>query len=81
MDFNVCTTCGARDGRAGMLIGPKDSNISECINCRDTRKTGIITLHANLPRTDEEIARMVETLINGPGVHCTVTAPDYKEVV
>ena len=51
MQYNVCKTCGAKDGRAGLLIN------DECQNCYDTRNTGKITIHANLARTDEEIQK------------------------
>lgn len=63
MNYNVCQTCGAKDGRAGVLIGTKDSGfIYECQNCHDTRKNGVITLHANLKRTDEEIEKTMNIL-------------------
>ena len=57
MQFNVCGTCGACDGRAGLLINLGGNTVSECMNCYDTRKTGDITIHTNLRRTDEEIQR------------------------
>lgn len=60
MEYNVCGTCGAKDGRAGLLIG--DGTLSECLNCHDTRKTGIITIHSNLIRTDEEITKTMKIL-------------------
>ena len=49
MQFNVCKTCGARDGRAGILVN------DECKNCSDTRTSNEITFHADLNRTDEEL--------------------------
>ena len=57
MEYNVCSTCGAKDGRAGNLINVNDGNGPECFNCHDTRKTGVGTLHANLNRTPEEVAK------------------------
>lgn len=48
---NVCKTCGAGDGRAGVLIN------GECLNCRDTRKTGEVVVHVNLSRTEAELAK------------------------
>lgn len=51
MQYNICKTCGACDGRAGLLIN------DECVNCNDTRKTGAITVHTNLRRTPEELNR------------------------
>lgn len=54
MEYNVCKTCGACDGRAGFLIN------GECQNCYDTRRRGDVVIHANLPRTDKEIQRTVQ---------------------
>lgn len=51
MQYNVCKTCGARDGRAGNLIN------GECMNCYKTRRTGEVTIDLCLSRTDEEIQR------------------------
>ena len=51
MGFNICSTCGAKDGRAGLLID------GECQNCHKTRQTGELSIHAELVRTNEEIAR------------------------
>ncbi len=56
MEYNVCGTCGASDGRAGLLIN------GECMNCHDTRKSGDISIHTNLPRTEEEILRTFKIL-------------------
>jgi len=57
MEYNECDICGAKDGRAGMLIrcgnGPE-----ECLNCRDTRERGEIVIHSYLPRTNEEIRKI-----------------------
>jgi hypothetical protein len=50
MEYNECKTCGAGDGRAGLLIN------DECLNCHNTRKTGAVTVNANLSRTEQEIA-------------------------
>ncbi|KKL14471.1 hypothetical protein LCGC14_2515310, partial [marine sediment metagenome] len=56
-----CETCGACDGRCGMLIqlpnGP-----DECLNCRDTRKRQEVVIHGDLERTSEELARTMEIL-------------------
>lgn len=57
MNFNVCSTCGACDGRAGMLFGTKGSDIHDCENCNDTKKTGNIVIHSYLNRTEEELNR------------------------
>lgn len=61
MEFNICETCGAKDGRAGLLIGRKGGPM-ECLNCHDTRKSGAITLHSNLERTDEELKKTFSIL-------------------
>ena len=52
MKYNVCLCCGAKDGRAGVLI---DGN---CKNCYDTT-TNKVVIHAELTRTKTEIARMI----------------------
>ena len=51
MEYNVCKTCGACDGRCGLMIG------EECLNCHKTRETGNFVLHAELERTPEEMAK------------------------
>jgi len=58
MEYNVCPTCGACDGRAGLLIN------GECSNCHDTRQTGNIVLHGHLCRTETEWARTM-SIVNG----------------
>lgn len=63
MTFNVCQTCLASDGRAGLLIGIKGLP-DECSNCHETRKTGNIVIHTNLKRTDDEIQRTIKILVN-----------------
>jgi hypothetical protein len=59
MQFNVCETCGAKDGRAGNLIQQGDGP-AECENCRDTRKRGEVVIHSYLRRTEEEIAKTMQ---------------------
>lgn len=54
MQYNICKTCGASDGRAGNLIN------GECMNCYETRKTGNVCIYINLKRTDDEIQRTME---------------------
>ncbi|RWZ87258.1 MAG: hypothetical protein EO766_12090 [Hydrotalea sp. AMD] len=56
MIYNTCKTCGANNGRAGLLIN------DECLNCHDTRDTGNVVIHANLSRTIEEIQRTIAIL-------------------
>jgi len=61
MQYNTCETCGAKDGRAGILIsdngGPND-----CINCHTTRKTGEAFIDTSLSRTEEEIKKTMAIL-------------------
>jgi hypothetical protein len=64
MQYNTCDTCGACDGRAGMLIGKIGSDFQECLNCNKTRKTGNIVIHADLNRTTEELA-LTMSIIKG----------------
>jgi hypothetical protein len=56
MECNECKTCGAKDGRAGLLIN------DECLNCHYTQKTGNMVLHAWLSRTDEEVQKTFSIL-------------------
>ena len=56
MEYNVCKTCGACDGRCGLMIG------EECLNCHKTRETGDFVLHAELERTPEELKKTGEIL-------------------
>lgn len=58
MTHNTCKTCGANNGRAGMLIN------EECLNCHDTRRTGTITIHANLERTEDERGKTMNIIKN-----------------
>ena len=51
MIYNVCKTCGACDGRCGIMIN------DECLNCNDTRKSGNFVLHVDLNRTPEEVKK------------------------
>ena len=55
MEYNVCETCGASNGRCGNTVSSNDR--TECMNCYDTRKTGQVVVHSNLKRTDAELAR------------------------
>lgn len=58
--YNVCATCGAKDGRAGLLIN--DGHGDECMNCHDTRTKGIYVLHDNLSRTQNEANKTFDIL-------------------
>ncbi len=63
MEYNVCEICGAKDGRAGNLIGnPTMGLVFACQNCDDTRKTGNLVIHAHLVRTDEERQKTADIL-------------------
>lgn len=67
MEFNKCKCCGAKDGRAVMLVSNtkkgKEGYEEFCLNCRDTFKSKSFVLHSDLSRTDEEINLMVEKLL------------------
>jgi hypothetical protein len=56
MEYNICKTCGANDGRAGFLVN------DECQNCFSTRAKGDVVINANLDRTDGEIQRTMAIL-------------------
>ena len=56
MEYNTCKTCGANNGRAGLLIN------DECLNCNDTRKQGKLVLHSHLIRTQEEVNKTAKIL-------------------
>ncbi len=56
MQYNVCKTCQAKDGRAGNLIN------GECENCYKTRELGVVHNFTYLKRTDEEIKRTMAIL-------------------
>lgn len=63
MQYNVCGICGAKDGRAGLLMGnPTQGLVYACQNCNDTRKTGNIVIHTHLIRTEEEIKKTLAIL-------------------
>jgi hypothetical protein len=53
MKYNVCKTCGAKDGRAGLLVD------GECENCNRTRQTGEVCVHGWLERSAEEIKKLL----------------------
>jgi hypothetical protein len=73
MQYNVCEICGAKDGRAGLLIGSA-TKPHACKNCHDTRETGVITIHSNLVRTEEEIKKTFAILENTqhPALNLTI---------
>lgn len=56
IQYNICKTCGACDGRAGLLIN------DECVNCHETRNTGSVSIHTNLVRTHEELNKTMSIL-------------------
>ena len=63
MQFNKCKTCLADNGRAGNLTTSLSIGaVGECGNCFDTRKTGKIVIHTNLPRTEAELKRTMDIL-------------------
>ncbi len=57
-EYNRCKTCGACDGRCGMTID------GHCLNCRDTRQSGSFVLHTNLDRTEDEMKKTGEILLD-----------------
>ena len=58
MQYNECKICGAKDGRAGMLIGNSSKGLVDaCLNCNDTRSQGKIVIHSNLVRTEDELKK------------------------
>ena len=59
MQYNVCETCGAKDGRAGYLVKISDGPAA-CQNCKDSRKQRQVVIHSHLRRTDEEIAKTMQ---------------------
>ena len=56
MEYNLCKTCGACDGRAGFLIN------NECENCHETRKRNAVFVNIMLNRTQEELKKTMEIL-------------------
>ena len=65
MNYNVCSCCGASGGKAGNLFTVPGHYEDLCRNCRDTLLTQVCTEHTDLPRTDEELAKMVRKLLRG----------------
>ncbi len=61
MQYNVCKTCGACNGAAGLLISD-DEGREECINCHTTRKTGAVFIDTSLFRTKEELKKTMAIL-------------------
>lgn len=56
MQYNKCSQCGAKDGRAGNLFSsPTQGYENLCENCRDTFVSGNFVLHSHLSRTDDEV--------------------------
>ena len=62
MEHNTCGTCGANNGRCGMMITLTSLKIPECMNCHDTRKRGEVCIHLNLPRTEKELEKTMSIL-------------------
>lgn len=52
MVFNTCQCCGAKNGRAGLLIN------GECFNCRESSPDAIV-VHTDFPRTPREVQKMI----------------------
>ena len=64
MEYNVCKTCGAKDGRAGMLWGKiiDGVEVAECENCHMTRKSGNCHVNGDLQRTPAELKKTFNIL-------------------
>ena len=62
MQYNICKTCGANNGRAGILISDKDNDLLECVNCHTTRNSGEVFIDTSLSRTEEEIKKTIDIL-------------------
>ena len=63
MQYNECKICGAKDGRAGLLIGNVEMGWDHaCMNCHDTRSSGKVVIHSHLVRTKEELERTFKIL-------------------
>lgn len=72
MEFNICGICGAKDGRAGLLIN------GNCLNCNDTINCGRITIYNNLIRTDEEIEKTMNILKKDCKDICCIICNEQK---
>ena len=62
IQYNVCETCGAKDGRAGLTIKTVKYLKMECLNCNKTRESGTIVIHSHLIRTEEEMRKTFNIL-------------------
>ncbi len=62
VEYNICDTCGACDGRCGLTIDDGEGAGHECLNCHKTRETGDFILHTWLSRTDEEMKKTGQIL-------------------
>lgn len=60
MEYNRCSTCGAGDGRCGVMFITVEHGEPECENCYDTRRTGDVVIHTNLTRTHVELLRTMD---------------------
>lgn len=58
MQYNFCKNCLANNGRAGNLIN------GLCLNCHDTKESGGVVIHINLPRYIEEIERTISLVLS-----------------
>ena len=62
MQYNICETCGANNGRAGLLISNEEGFLFECRNCHTTRKTSEVFIDMSLSRTEEELKKTMAIL-------------------
>lgn len=61
MEYNTCETCGATEGKCGILIGKKGLP-EECLNCSDSRHENSMVIHSNLVRSEGEILKMMKKI-------------------
>ena len=61
MQYNTCETCGANNGRAGILISD-NGGPNECTNCHTTRETGAVFIDTSLFRTKEQLKKTMAIL-------------------
>lgn len=82
MNFNICGTCGACDGRAGNLFGHEGSDVNNCENCRDSLLQNSFVIHTHLKRTKTELDRMMTAVEqhNKPEVTTDVMVSEVKVV-
>ena len=65
MQYNECGICGAKNGKAGLLVtSDVTNNIPACLNCYDTANSRKIVIHSYLTRTKEELEKTISFFDN-----------------